>query len=126
MHQVREGRRPRQHGLQEMREGAAGKVPADTMGQMSCKHLNFFTNVAVNRIARSDDNPEIIAYLTEITIKCNDCDQIFEFVGVPERGLSYIEPMTNFDKTELRQPIKPKGFTMPDLKGAHSFTIKRI
>lgn len=70
-----------------------------------CDHKNFKAQCDVTRLT----NPEgdtITGYTTDISIMCSDCFKPFQFIGVP-MGSSPIQPMCNFDGTELRAPIKP-------------------
>lgn len=56
-----------------------------------CKHLNFESHAAVNRIQESDYEPDKIkAYTVDLRIKCHDCGQPFEFFGFPV-GMSFYQ-----------------------------------
>lgn len=69
-----------------------------------CEHKNFVANVNVHRLV-SENKTTVVGINADITIKCSDCGQPFEFIGVPA-GLSPFHPMVSADSTELRAPIK--------------------
>lgn len=71
-----------------------------------CDHKNFKAQVNVTRLTDKDDETKITGYTTDITVSCVDCFKPFQWVGVPG-GYSPNQPMVNFDRTELRAPIKP-------------------
>ncbi len=70
-----------------------------------CTHQDFKANV---NVCRRTDNDEItvIGFSADIRIKCNECGQDFEFIGV-EPGSSPFGPKCSMDSMELRIPIKP-------------------
>lgn len=70
-----------------------------------CKHENFNATVRVNRVEREPE--EVGGFCADIRITCVSCQQPFVFLGVGRVGLSFEQPMTNVDGTELRQPIAP-------------------
>ena len=70
-----------------------------------CEHKNFQAFIKVNRIQDGELGP-VVGHEADIKIQCVDCQDFFEFVGVPT-GLSPIQPMTSPDFTELRCPIIP-------------------
>lgn len=65
-----------------------------------CKHKGFVANVAVNRLEDSG------GFAADITIKCVECQQPFQFLGLPG-GLSPNMPTVSVDRTEARMPIAP-------------------
>lgn len=67
-----------------------------------CEHLNFFANVRVNRIINSDSS---ISFSADLSIHCEDCGKIFQFIGM-EKGLHPDKPMMSLDGTEARLPIE--------------------
>ena len=74
-----------------------------------CLHGKFSAQVGVARLQSGcEAHPEnrADAYTADITIKCDECGEYFEFIGLPG-GYSPSEPMCSFDKTEARMPIKP-------------------
>lgn len=70
-----------------------------------CEHHNFYCKARVGRLTEAEGGP-VTKYTTDIMINCSDCGQPFEFIGVPG-GSSPMQPMVNFDGTELRAPIRP-------------------
>ena len=62
--------------------------------------------VEVNRITRSDDDPTVVGYSAEITVRCDQCGEPFRWTGV-RAGLSPKEPMCNVDETVLIAPLRP-------------------
>jgi hypothetical protein len=80
---------------------------------MTCPHLNFNCNASVNRISKSDEDPEVIvAYTAEIRIDCRDCGQPLEFFGLPH-GLSFYRPTVSLNRQELRAPLVLPGTEPP-------------
>lgn len=60
----------------------------------------------VNRIARSDDDPTIVAYSAVARVWCADCGEPFRWTGL-QAGLMRDRPMVSPDETELRAPLRP-------------------
>ena len=84
-----------------------------------CAHLNFAANVAVGRLSREDNGP-ITHYCAEVTVRCAECGQPFEFVGLPV-GMSAYRPTVSLDGLEMRVPITPPGVQPP--KGMPGYSI---
>lgn len=73
--------------------------------QSNCAHENFNASVRVNRVER---NPgQVAGFSADIAINCVQCGAPFAFLGIGRIGLSFEQPTTNLDATELRQPIAP-------------------
>lgn len=70
---------------------------------MSCKHLNFEAEVAVNRLSKEEGGP-ITHYCADIKIRCAECKMDFEFVGV-SAGYNPLKPMADATFTTLNVPI---------------------
>ncbi len=70
-----------------------------------CEHYNFYSQCRVGRLTDGEDGP-VTGYHADIKIKCMDCGQSFEFVGLPG-GFNFQKPTVSFDATEARLPIKP-------------------
>jgi hypothetical protein len=80
----------------------------------ACPHENFNAIVNVNRIQKSDQEPDaIIAYNAEIRISCRDCGQPLEFYGLPV-GVSPYRPTVSLDGQEMRAPLVLPGTVPPD------------
>jgi hypothetical protein len=77
-----------------------------------CKHESFQAVASIARCTRSDDDPTVVVFYCELTIKCTVCDKPFEFIGLP-MGLSPGKPMCSVNGQEARLPIKPVGEVMP-------------
>jgi|SRR6516225_1265828 len=73
---------------------------------LPCPHEDFAASVEVNRITRSDDDPTVVGYSAEITVRCDQCGEPFRWTGV-RAGLSPKEPMCNVDETVLIAPLRP-------------------
>jgi hypothetical protein len=87
---------------------------------MDCKHENFFSSVAVNRLIDSG------AFVCDIRVRCAECQQEFEFPDLP-LGLSSKEARVSWDRRELRLPIKPAGQDkFPSFCGVEGFDIFRL
>jgi len=71
----------------------------------NCQHENFFAQVDVTRMPRKEGGP-IENYCAEVKIKCTECGEQFEFIGM-EAGVSFETPTTSVDFTEARLPIRP-------------------
>lgn len=83
--------------------------------------MNFAVQANVCRIAKSDEDPTIIGFTTDITVKCADCGLPFEWIGF-EAGMMPDRAMVDTSAQELRAPIKPKGsLLMPGIPG---FTVR--
>lgn len=87
-----------------------------------CEHQNFHALVRVGRISKDEGGP-ITAYMADITVKCAECQQPFEFVGVP-MGLSYDGPMCSPNMQELRIPLTPAGEVMVQEQPMAGFRIR--
>jgi hypothetical protein len=87
---------------------------------MSCKHENFRIDVNVGRIIASKERPmEMVSmdeepayYSADLRIKCMDCGEPFEWVGLPN-GFSPYQPTVSIDGQELRISAMPVGKTVP-------------
>jgi len=71
-----------------------------------CPHLQFRVDSKVARLTDSHDPEKVLSFMLELEVFCLDCYQPFKFVGF-RKGISPEEPMTNFEETEVRIPIKP-------------------
>jgi hypothetical protein len=72
----------------------------------NCKHENFYIKAKVSRLIDSEESDLVTGYRADITIRCTECQQQFEFTGLPG-GYDVNGPTINVDGTELRIPIKP-------------------
>ncbi len=70
-----------------------------------CEHEQFEAQTRVGRITDGEGG-KVYRYTLDLKVRCVECNMPFEFVGLPA-GSSPDEPMTNFDFTELRAPIRP-------------------
>lgn len=73
---------------------------------MSCEHRQFTAKVDVNRVSRTEGG-DVAGFQADVRITCDDCKTPFVFLGVGRVGLSFEQPMTNIEGTELRIPIAP-------------------
>lgn len=73
---------------------------------MSCRHERFKAQVNVFKLHEEDNPSNITGHTADITIECLDCGCPMQFIGVPG-GVSPVQPMCNFDATELRAPLVP-------------------
>lgn len=88
---------------------------------MSCPHLHFNASVDVNRIQKSEQEPEtIVAYTADVRIFCRESGQQFEFLGLPN-GYSCYRPTVSIDGQTLSAPIAVPG-TRP-AEGLAGFTV---
>lgn len=71
-----------------------------------CKHNKFKVQANVARLHTEEDPENITGYSMDITVKCDECGEPFEWVGLPG-GYSPSQPRVSFDGTELRAPIRP-------------------
>lgn len=78
----------------------------------ACIHENFQVIANIARCTRSDEDPTVVAYYCELTVKCTTCETPFEFIGLP-MGMSPGQPRCSVDGREARMPIKPVGEEMP-------------
>lgn len=70
-----------------------------------CLHKNFSADVNVIRLIKPDDR-SIASFMTEITVRCSDCDEPFRWIGV-QAGMMPSHPMCSIDETTLKAPIRP-------------------
>lgn len=77
----------------------------ETKELKKCEHNNFVVHHKVGRLTSGEGGP-VTGFVFEAKVQCSECGQFFEFIGLPG-GTSYDHPTTNFDFTELRQPIRP-------------------
>lgn len=79
----------------------------------ACPHMNFNSHANVGRISKSDGEPDVIvAYTVDFRITCRDCEQPFEFFGLPN-GFSYYRPTVSIDGQEMRVPLVIPGTEPP-------------
>lgn len=67
---------------------------------MDCQHLKFESMVTVIRIQN------LGKFQANIVIRCADCGQPFEFVGLP-RGMNIEGPAVSLDGLEARLAVRP-------------------
>ena len=91
----------------------------------ACLHLNFKANVIVNRLTADQDPDKIIAYMAELSINCEDCDEKFRFNGV-QAGLSSSRPTCTIDETKLNIPIRPASADPDFGLGLPGFAIRVV
>lgn len=80
---------------------------ADADAADPCTHPNFDLRADFNRI-QPDDAGMPRAFTVDIQVNCASCPTRFMFPGMAA-GLSYDEPRTSIDGTELRAPMRPLG-----------------
>jgi hypothetical protein len=88
-----------------------------------CPHEDFDAFVEINRIARSDGDPTIRAYVADIRVKCMGCGEPFRWTGV-RAGLSYGRPMCSVDETELHAPLRPASADPDFGMGLPGFSVQ--
>ncbi|RVD42861.1 hypothetical protein EN742_06495 [Mesorhizobium sp. M4A.F.Ca.ET.020.02.1.1] len=76
---------------------------------MTCKHMNFAANVAVNRIEDTG------RFMADVTVKCIDCGEPFQFIGL-EPGLKMNGATVSIDGLEARMAILPNSQAMSPLE----------
>lgn len=82
------------------------------MGE-KCVHMNFNAIVEVNRLEDTG------RFMADITIKCDDCGEPFQFLGV-KPGLDMQGAAVDMTGTELRVSILPNSQTMSPLQKIQS------
>lgn len=73
-----------------------------------CEHLDFRVEADVGRLTRSETDETVVGYTMDVRVKCNECFEPFEFIGLP-MGVLPSEPTCNLDGTEARMPIRPQN-----------------
>ena len=73
--------------------------------------MNFGANVTVCRLKESDTSDVIVMFVAEIQVKCAECGQPFEFIGIP-MGYAHFEPRCSINGLIANMPIKPVGAVM--------------
>ncbi len=93
---------------------------------MVCPHLNFFTDVSVGRLQKSESDPTIHRYQADIRIICEDCKLPFRFIGLPA-GIDLNGAAVSIDGTEGRFAIAPKGEVLTPLESTEvqGFTVRK-
>jgi hypothetical protein len=87
---------------------------------MTCEHGNFECHASVGRLSQIDNGP-ITHYCADIRVKCTECGEFFEFIGVP-LGCSAYRPTVSIDGLELRVPLMPQGMKPPE--GLPGFSVQ--
>lgn len=86
-----------------------------------CEHQDFQVMARIGRITSGEGGP-VTSYMADITVKCADCKQPFEFIGVP-MGLIWDGPACSPDMQELRIPLTPAGEVMVQEAAVPGFRI---
>lgn len=89
-----------------------------------CEHENFECQARIGRLSTVEGGP-ITHYCANVTIKCTQCDDVFEFIGMPI-GSSAYRPTCNMEGTEARFPITPKGQRPPEGLIGYSVTMSEV
>jgi hypothetical protein len=79
---------------------------------MTCQHQNFECHASAGRLSRKEGGP-ITHYCADIVIKCAECGEKFDFIGL-SLGMSAYRPTVSMDGTELRVPLMPHGMLPPE------------
>lgn len=90
---------------------------------MACEHMNFDVHAAVARIQKSDLDPTFIAFHVDITCKCHECHEPFEWVGLP-LGFSHYRPTVSIDGQIMHAPLVPKNGEVPEGLAGFSVTMQ--
>lgn len=91
---------------------------------MSCQHLNFTAKVEVNRIPKSEQEPEkIVAYMADLRVYCQECGQPFEFLSLPV-GCSFYQATCSLDGQEAHLPIAIPGQRPPE--GMPGYAVRPV
>jgi hypothetical protein len=73
-----------------------------------CDHKTFEVN---GRVVKLYSAGFVTGYILDITVKCEDCQRPFVFIGLKEEAardrVSVSEPRTAQGRTKLRCPIQP-------------------
>ena len=85
----------------------------------TCAHQNFAVKADVGRINK-DGNGPIVAYICDLHVWCRDCDQQFEFFGLPN-GMSFYRPTVSIDGKEAHFPLVIPGTQPPS--GLAGFSV---
>jgi hypothetical protein len=91
----------------------------------ACPHGRFVASVKVGRITRSDDDPTVIAYMADVTVACEQCEEPFRWSGVPA-GMSYHHPMVSPNEIELRAPLRPASADPDFGLGIPGFAMRQV
>lgn len=89
----------------------------------ACEHGTFEASVIVNRVRRSDDDPEVIGYSADVAVRCTDCDEPFRWTGL-QSGVSPTKPMCSIDGTEMRAPLRPASADPDFGMGLPGFSVR--
>ncbi len=90
------------------------------MPDEKCEHMNFLVNASIGRLSVVEGGP-ITHYSADIQVKCSECGQPLEFVGLP-LGTSAYRPTVSIDGLELRAPMVLPGTEPP--KGLPGFSVR--
>lgn len=103
----------------EYREALIPKADPDR----ACEHEDFHAHFDVGRMAASDDDPTIVGFVAEVTIRCVRCDEPFRFIGMPA-GMIATGPACSPDETEARLPIRPASSDSDFGLGLPGFAVR--
>lgn len=79
-------------------------APADP--DKPCPHVDMHMDGDVQRLTASEDDPTVMAYIVELSIRCVACQERFRWTGVPA-GLMPDRPACSPDEFVLHAPIRP-------------------
>lgn len=82
---------------------------------MTCKHTEFSAMVGVHRLTKGEeaDSP-VRAYVAKITVKCAECGEPFQFLGLPG-GYSMDGATVSVDCLIANLAIAPNNETVSHL-----------
>lgn len=90
---------------------------------MTCPHENFGVQANVGRLMRSETDSTVVGYSVDLTVRCMDCNEPFEWMGLPMGWLAS-EPACSVDGLEARMPIRPQSAARDFGLGLPGFTVK--
>lgn len=111
----------RRHGFLPCDCGQGDTVAIDL--DRPCPHEHFDVHANVGRILRDDNDPIPMAYMVELRVTCQQCQEPFRWAGV-HAGMSYATPRCSPDETELRAPIRPASADPDFGMGLPGFSIQ--
>lgn len=98
--------------------GNDGRPPA-----RPCEHWNFAVNANVARLTRSEEDATVVGFTCDLTARCADCDEPFEWIGLP-MGALLSEPACSIDGTEARMPLRPVSASRDFGRNLPGFSVK--
>lgn len=82
------------------------------MATKECEHKKINYSVMFFPVTETNNESKVVGRILEVQAFCGECNEQFEFVGVPT-GMSFSTPTVTPDFKAIRLPIAMKGDVIP-------------